>query len=351
MPTRRGQKHRQGRTTWWRRTALVLLGVLFTVTGELTAQQAEASGEAHPRHESSNASPLGTGAAHSLEGPVDILINLRIGRLAERLVSAVQQGETPFLPAAAFLELSEVYFVEDGQGVLRATRQPGAIDIAIDAPAGRVRFDGDLLEDGETHVLWREGRVMVTPRLLERLLGVTIHTNFSDLHVVVLNPEVLPLGRRLERERRHAALHPPGEKAPASLTLDRSPYRTGGAVLDWSISAELNRPDETALLSMGLGAQLLGGSLQFTGRSVGPVVQGEVELGASYHIAWPRRSALRQLRLGDGLGSGPRPRALRGVHLTNPPMFETPGSGRVRSRATWVPAGRSSFDSRGAPST
>ncbi|TVP56260.1 MAG: hypothetical protein EA351_08430 [Gemmatimonadales bacterium] len=297
----------------------LLVVCLLLAAGELAAQ--EGKGPRSPESAPAMASPAAGVSAtpDSLGQPIDILINLRMGRLSERLVPAAQRGDTPFLPAATFLEMGEVFFVENGDGVLRATRQPGAVEILVDAEAGRARLGGELLADMTDQMLWRDGTIMLTPRLLERLLGVTIHTNFSDLHAVVLNPEVLPLGRRIERERRLAVLRPPGATPPAERTLDRTPYRTGGMVLDWSTSAALDRPQESAQLSLGFGAQLLGGSLQLSGRSQGPVADGAVDTGASYHIAWPQQRWLRQLRLGDGLGSGPRPRSLRGIHLTNAP--------------------------------
>ena len=251
--------------------------------------------------------------------PEEILINLRLGRIAERLVPAVRVGSTPYLPLAPFLELSEVEFREGDAGVVRAVRQPGAIEIVIDAPRGRARLDGQAISRAEGEILWWGERVLVSPHLLETLLGVTIHTNFSDLHAVVLDPEVLPIGRRLERERRRRHFNPEGGPEPANLTLDRTPYRTGGLVLDWSASAEPDRVEESANLALGLGAQILGGSLQLSTRSAGPITDGDFPLGASYHRAWPERRLLRQIRLGDGLGSGPRPRAVRGIHLTNAP--------------------------------
>lgn len=264
----------------------------------------------------------------------DILINLRMGRISERLVTAAQRAETPFLPVVEFLEMAELRFVDGGEGVLHAIRQPGALDIVLDAPTGHASLDGRAISGAADALLWRDGRILASPKLLEELLGVSIHTNFSDLHAVVMNPEVLPLGRRMERERRRARIAPAEEMVPADRTLGRTRYRAGGAVLDWSTSFDPSQPGRTAHLSLGTGAQLLGGSLQLSARSLGAVADGVFHTGASYQIAWPERSWLRQLRIGDGLGSGPRPRSLRGIHLTNAPYVRQShfGSGEITGR-------------------
>ena len=58
---------------------------------------------------------------------------------------------------------------------------------------------------------------------------------------------------------------------------------------------------------MAAGTSVLGGSLEGAIRSAGPAGEGDVELDASWLGVWRDNRWVRQLRLGDGPGSGPLP--------------------------------------------
>jgi hypothetical protein len=241
---------------------------------------------------------------------VDVLLDLRMGRLGRRLVPALARGEEALLPVTDFLELAEVRFSDEGS-LVRAVRQPGNIPLSW-------RPDAERQE-----VVFHEGRIYVASRRLERDFDVRVALDWNELAATVLDPEHLPVGLRVAREARWSAFRPdariPGVRAPAERSLGTSPYLAGGFVADWSLAANAARPAESASGSLALGAQLLGGSLQVSARSEGPLREGEAYVAASYHLARTRGRLLRQFRLGDGFASGPRPRTLAGVHLTNAP--------------------------------
>lgn len=261
----------------------------------------------------------GEGSGAVMVSPDDleeILLDLRMGRLGRRLVPALARGEEAYLPVVDFLELAEVRFSEEEDRV-RAVRQPGNIPLSY-------RPGGDAVPaPREGEVVRHAGRVYVHLTRLERDFDLRFSLDWGELTVTVLDPGHLPVGLRVAREARWSAFRPglqiPGARGPAEWSLSASPYRAGGFVADWSLAANAGDPRETAAGSLALGAQLLGGSLQLSARSEGPLAQGRTAWGASYHLARPHGQALRQLRMGDGLTSGPRPRTLAGVHLTNAP--------------------------------
>jgi hypothetical protein len=248
--------------------------------------------------------PAEPAAATSAE-PQEVLLDLRMGRIARRLVPALSKDGEALLPARDFLELAELRLTGSGES-LRAVRQPGNAVVSF-------RGEG---------VLFHEGRVYASTAWLERAFDLTIRVDWEELSAVVLDVGHLPLGLRVAREARWNAFRPttPGSRVPADRTLGTTPYRAGGLVADWALSSSASDPDGSAAGSLAVGGQLLGGSLQLSARSVGPLARGEHHLAGSYHLAWPRQRLLRQLRLGDGVISGPRPRTLLGVHLTNAPF-------------------------------
>ena len=84
-------------------------------------------------------------------------------------------------------------------------------------------------------------------------------------------------------------------------------------VLDYSILAPSEDLLGTGAYSAGLGLNLLGGSLEGRLASAGPPRDGAVRADASWTGVWRRSRYVTQLRLGDGLSTGPRPRSVRGV--------------------------------------
>jgi hypothetical protein len=67
----------------------------------------------------------------------------------------------------------------------------------------------------------------------------------------------------------------------------------------------------------------MGGSLEGRLASSGPPRDGGVRFDASWAGVWRKSRYLTQLRLGDGLSTGPRPRSVRGFSLSNAPFLRS----------------------------
>lgn len=249
----------------------------------------------------------------------EVLLELRLGRMARRLVPAVARDGWVHLPGPELLELAEIAFELDASGSLKGVRHPGNRGFAVESGSGRITYEGRELP-GPAILL--RGRPYLSVDAWEILLDSPIEIEWTELTAWIREPGHLPAGLRRAREARWGNLSrdPSGTRTPAELVLPPSRYRVGGGVLDWSVSSSLGDPVESAAGSMLFGGQLLGGAVQLSSRSLGPVSGGEFRTGASYHRTWRGGGlAPRQLRLGDGISSGPRPRSLRGIHLTNAP--------------------------------
>ncbi|MBE0595104.1 MAG: carboxypeptidase regulatory-like domain-containing protein, partial [Gemmatimonadales bacterium] len=93
-----------------------------------------------------------------------------------------------------------------------------------------------------------------------------------------------------------------------------------GVVFDWAVAGATEDPFRASTVDLGLGAQVLGGSgvLRYTERRFG----GETDRIAtgSWTRVWHTTPWVRQVRLGEALGSGARPRIVRGAVVTNAPF-------------------------------
>jgi hypothetical protein len=249
----------------------------------------------------------------------EILLEIRMGRLDRKVVPALSLEGSIHLPGPELLGLAEIAFESLPSGSLRGVRHPGNRNFSVEAASGRITFEGRPLP-GPAIVF--EGRTYLPVAAWEALLDSPIEIDWTELTAWIREPGHLPVGLRHAREARWGNASPghPGVRRPSDLVLPPTRYRVGGGVLDWSVSSTLGDPTETAAASILVGAQLLGGGVQVSSRSLGPVSGGSFRTGASYHRTWGGEGlAPRQLRLGDGISTGPRPRSLRGVHLTNAP--------------------------------
>ncbi|TVP75443.1 MAG: hypothetical protein EA352_08245, partial [Gemmatimonadales bacterium] len=261
----------------------------------------------------------------------EILLELRIGRLVERLVPALARGEEVLLPASTLLAMSEVDVVRADSAQLAARLQPGNRSLLLEAGGRQAELDGQAVEVGPGEVMASGPDLMVSTRLLEALLDVRFEVDMAELVATVVDPAPLPIGRRVDREQRWGIQGPGGAgRPPAELTLAPSPHRIGGFVAEWSLAADPSSAAESASGSLAAAAQLLGGEFRASGRSRGPMAGGAMDASASWRHVRPHGRVLRQLHLGDVMGAGPRPGSIRGIHLGNAPFVRDPLVGMER---------------------
>ncbi|HSM05388.1 MAG TPA: hypothetical protein VK858_12285 [Longimicrobiales bacterium] len=265
--------------------------------------------------------PSGTGTTPPAPERVldEILVEVRMGRLSRATMPAWTDGLATLLPLNRFLELAEVEFVVDSLGVTRATLHPRQREVVVDPVLPAVRVAGRPLDVSPGDVVELDGTTYVAAPVLERMLDLDLLMDWTDLSVVVLDPRFLPLGQRLAREARWRALLSRTELGTEAERVELGQAPWGGAVLDWDLYSDLERPVESTAYSVGLGARYLDGDLRMSVRSLGPASEGVHRVDATYQAVFEDRDWIKQLRLGDGFGTGPRFRDMRGVALTNAP--------------------------------
>lgn len=260
----------------------------------------------------------GNGALRAQQSAEAAIVQLQIGRLAARTVPAYRIGDAALIPLGQFLDLAEVRIVRSAAGFLSA-RLPQGTEIEVDAALLRARAGSRTVALDSSSLIVEGAELYLATGVLARLLNLEFRSDWSTLEVTLRNPDGLPVAERLRREAAQAALLRGGSTLAPDVFIPPDRSRVGGFVLDYSFFSPSDDPLEGSSYTLGAGLDLMGGSLEMGVRSNGPASSGDVRLDASWLGVWRQSAYLRQLRLGDGLGTGPRSRTIRGASVTNAP--------------------------------
>jgi hypothetical protein len=267
-------------------------------------------------------------AAHAqtvadMTGLEPVLIELSVGRYGSRTVPAYRSSGDALLPVLQLSELAELRAVPLSAGTIELTIHPNRPPVVLDPARWEIRGSDATLQLTPADRIVKADEQYLSTRVLSRLLRVTFAVNWGELSVGVLDADSLPVGRRVARERAHALFRRSTLDGGPDLALETEHIRWDGMVLDYSLLAPTQDLMGSGAWSAGLGANLLGGSLQGRLASTGPPRDGDVRVDASWTGVWRKSPYVSQLRVGDGLATGPRPRTLRGLTLSNAPFFRS----------------------------
>jgi hypothetical protein len=269
-----------------------------------------------------------TGIARAQESE-PVLIQLELGRLASRTVSAIRRDNDVLIPLSEFFDMAEVRHDFPALGIIEAVLQPGNIKIRIDSHSDTITAGRRHVAIDSTAITGLDGEVYLSAALLGSLLDIRFVIDWSDLNVAVADPEHLPLGRRVAREAARSALGAAenGVRPELALTLNRRHWN--GVVLDYSLLSPSNDVINGGAYTTALGMDVLGGSLELGAASESNIGEGKTRTDFSWTGVWRQDRWLKQLRLGDGLSTGPRPRTVRGFSVSNAPYQRPPLLGDV----------------------
>jgi hypothetical protein len=263
---------------------------------------------------------LATSRVEAQAPPDTTIVELEIGRYVSRTVPAFRLGDDALLPIAQLAEMAEIASKPLAGGGIELILQPGARRVAIDPGVPEIRGDGRTLPLTASDRIVQFGDQYLSTRVIGSLLHTTFAVNWGDLSVALMDADSLPIGRRIEREKARAAFREALVAQSPDRTLETDRPRWDGAVLDYSVLA----PSQDMLggaYSTGLGLNVMGGSLEATLASAGAPRDGDVRFDGSWTGVWRTNPWVTQLRVGDGLSSGPRPRSLRGFAISNVPFL------------------------------
>ena len=261
-----------------------------------------------------------TGVAQAADSTLEAsLLEVRLGQIASRTVPALRIGDEALLPLAQFFDLAEVRVTLDSAGRLAATLEPEGIALEVHAADLQARANERFIAIPAGYARFQDGDLYLAASVLGALVESEIVVDWAALEATVRDPSRFPVAERHRRTRARAALarHDPAGGARRIVSPPRRAW--DGFVLDYSWFAPSSDLIGGSSYAVAAGADVLGGSLEASVRSNGRAGDGDVEVDGSWLGVWRGNRWMQQLRLGDGPASGPRPRNVRGLYLTNAP--------------------------------
>ncbi len=254
------------------------------------------------------------------------IIQLQFGRLLGAVVQAHRIDDMALLPTSVFFTMAEIHYRLAPDGIVTFTLQPGNTE-------GRYSLSDSVLTVGRTRIPvsarqsgWQGGELFLDAAILSRILGVAIDVDWASLQVTVLDPDKLPVGRRMRRELLRRSFTGGQEGVSPDLTLDVDRSGIGGVVLDYSVLTPSEDLFQSGAWSAGLGVGVLGGSFRL---SLANQQSRGIRTEANWSGVWRESRYLTQLKVGDAFATGPRPRSSRGIAVTNAPYLRDPGIGSI----------------------
>jgi len=257
-------------------------------------------------------------ALQAQEHPAEpVLVELRLGRVAQRTVEAYRLGDEAMIPIRAFFELAELRIDPLPDGTLEGLLQPGNLRFTLDPAHHRMQVGREKTPIPEDQLVVAGQEVFVGARTLRAALDLEWVASWPDLEVTLLDPTSLPVARRLRREAMLASRLTDGAEPDLHAVrydLPRSSVR--GLVVDYSLLAPTTGMEASAY-STALGLDVFGGafSLGLQSQSPGEGPRADV----SWTGIWRESRWLTQTTLGDGYSTGPRGRNVRGATISNSP--------------------------------
>ncbi len=278
---------------------------------------------------------LGIGAAAPLQGVArdtaePVIIELSLGRLANRTVAGYRLGATALLPTGAIFDLAEIRITAAGPDQMTAVLEPARTVISIDASRRLLSVGRTTTTLDSSEVLARDGELYLATGPLGRALGVEWAVNWGDLTAVAIDPSGLPIAARISRNWRRRIESGFADPSLPVFDLGIGPRRpVDGLVVDYGIFAPTGRPLAEAAYSTGIGLDVMGGSFTASAQTQSESGRNRIRTEVAWAGYWRHRTWLTQARIGDGYTSGPRPRTVRGVSFGNAPLLRPNEIGEV----------------------
>ena len=231
------------------------------------------------------------------------LIEVQLGRLARRVMKTYWSDGRLLLPLDAWLNFAEVSHHVDS---LRISGRvlPAGSPFAVDAGSGTARVGNRQLPVAPGDMRVVNGQVYASLELVSGLFGLTGEIDRESAALFIQDPDDLPIARRLQREAARS-IEVGGDAQVENALIYRGPeLGRPGLVLSYDVRGS-SQPGTPTSYALAAGSGLAGGSA---------VVRGEGSSGAAARVegswirGWSGRRLLTQLRLGDGVMTGPGPR-------------------------------------------
>ncbi|MDG5766023.1 hypothetical protein QA596_01000 [Balneolales bacterium ANBcel1] len=273
----------------------------------------------------------GTGAVVSIaQTPAEpdreeVFLSFRFRGVGDVVIIGMYSYDTDriYLPTTELFDLLEIYYQLDSQnlrlhGHYLETDRPYEIHFqnrtaTLDGEQTAFTADDMLIDELDFYLL---------PEVFDEVFGLEFTVDMSGLVVRLNTTDIMPVVRRIERERRRARAElGVRERRLFPQEFERDRQLLGGGFLDYSLTGNITDQYNSYSYTASIGAEFLGGDVQ------GNLFGSWSEMSSSFTTSGLRwryaihdQPAITQIRLGQHRTEGPQSRQFRGVHLTNQPI-------------------------------
>lgn len=258
--------------------------------------------------------PAVAGQVPASEPSDPVVIELRVGQRAGLTVLAYERSDTLFLPMAPVLELTGLHAVRRGGRVeIQAPGWPRPA--TLDLLTGRLSVAGS--REGTTVITAADGTIYLPTAAVSRLLGTNVRYLPDQALALITSTGDLPVIRRDTRARHRTQLEAERRSGgEVEGPPDGMPRRS--LVVDYDLRSTGTGLAEQIAYRVGIAGPAGGGLLAAT--AFGPSSDAPT-LDLEWHRTWPLSRWLTRLRAGDGLSYGRTPVRIRGLQITNRPLY------------------------------
>src|SRR5580765_4027082 len=115
-----------------------------------------------------------------------VLVELKLGRMAQRTVPAHRSGNDALIPLGPFFELAELRIQRD-EGSITAIVQPGNRRLEVSATDRSLSLDGRKSALTPRDILVQDGEIFLSTRILGTALGLHWDISWEELEVVAVD--------------------------------------------------------------------------------------------------------------------------------------------------------------------
>lgn len=250
----------------------------------------------------------------------EIVVNFRVPRLLNQDIFVLYDGKTIYVP------LSDVFSLLG----IRAQREKSTDKFSgyifskdqeyqIDPRQMRASCYGQEHRLDSTDFFLSATDIYLRVDLYEQIFKLRMAFNFSELSLFLPYDEDFPAYQKLQRELAHKNLKRSVEKLKDIQPIERERKYIGGAVADWTLSANPAGENRVHYYGLNLGGMLLGGDFTLNGTGNTQTGIEADQLSYRWRLALNDNPYLTQVKAGDVYTGGTYGRSIKGVQLTNQP--------------------------------
>jgi len=250
----------------------------------------------------------------------EIVVNFRVPRLLDQDIFVLYDGQTIYVPVTDVFSLLGIHVERERStgsysGYLLSRDQ----EFKIDPRRLRTSCYGreHLLDSNDFFLTETDFYLRVD--LYEEIFKLRMKFSFSDLNIFLPYNEDFPAYQKLQRELAHRNLRRSAEALKDIQPIERRRKYIGGAVADWTLSANPAGENRVHYYGLNLGGMILGGDFTLNGTGNTQTGVEADQLSYRWRYAFNDNPYLTQVHAGDFYTGGNYGRSIKGLSFTNQP--------------------------------